>query len=137
VQGKNLEAVKKILDCAKKLEEAGAFSLVLEMVSEESAKFISENLEIPTIGIGAGRFTDGQILVGDDILGKFGSFTPKFARKYADCASIIFKAAKDYVKEVQNGEFPAEDEVFHLKEDEKNELESYSYDCANARICKI
>lgn len=89
VQGKSADKTKFIFEQAKKLEEAGAFSVVLEMVPEESAKFITENINISTIGIGAGRFTDGQVLVADDILGKFSEFKPKFARKYADLKTVI------------------------------------------------
>lgn len=136
IQGKNLEGIKRILHAAKKLEEAGAFCLVLEMVSEEGAKFISENLHIPTLGIGAGRFVDGQILVGDDVLGKFDAFTPKFARKYADMKSLIVNAAAQYVKDVREENFPSETEVFHIKDDEKDEFENYTHNSGNAGVCQ-
>ncbi len=119
VQGKTFENTKKILEQAKNLESAGAFSIVLEMVPEESAKYISESLQIPTIGIGAGRFTDGQVLVADDILGKYSEFTPKFARKYADLKTMINKAAQGYIGDVVSGKFPSEDEVFHVPPEEK------------------
>ncbi len=132
VQGKSLENTKFILEQAKKLEQAGAFSVVLEMVPEESAKYITDNLNIPTIGIGAGRYTDGQILVADDILGKFSEFKPKFARRYADLKSVISSAAESYIDEVTTGKFPQESEVFHLPDEVKSELEGleeieYSY----------
>lgn len=123
VQGKSLENTKLIMQQAKKLQEAGAFSIVLEMVPEESARYITENLEIPTIGIGAGRFTDGQILVADDILGKFSEFKPKFARKYADLKSVIYNAAEKYIKDVENMKFPDESEVFHLPDEVKTQVE--------------
>lgn len=123
VQGKSADKTKFILEQAKKLEEAGAFSVVLEMVPEESAKFITENINISTIGIGAGRFTDGQVLVADDILGKFSEFKPKFARKYADLKTVIFKAAQSYIEDVTSGTFPDESEVFHLSQESKAELE--------------
>ncbi|OGI21820.1 MAG: 3-methyl-2-oxobutanoate hydroxymethyltransferase [Candidatus Melainabacteria bacterium RIFOXYA12_FULL_32_12] len=122
VQGKNLEATKKILEQAKKLEEVGAFSIVLEMVPEESAKLITDNLNIPTIGIGAGRFCSGQILVTDDILGKYSDFTPKFARKYLDLASLTKKAFSEYKEDVISGKFPAESEIFKLTVEEKERL---------------
>lgn len=122
VQGKSAENTKFILKQAQKLQNAGAFSIVLEMVPEESAQLISENLEIPTIGIGAGRYTDGQILVADDILGKFSEFKPKFARRYADLKSVITDAAKGYISDVIAGRFPDESEIFHLTEDALNEL---------------
>lgn len=124
VQGKSAENTQFILEQAKKLENAGAFSVVLEMVPEESAKLISEKLKIPTIGIGGGRYTDGQILVADDILGKFSEFKPKFARRYADLKSTISVAAESYIADVKNLKFPSESEVFHLPDDEKKELES-------------
>lgn len=123
VQGKSADKTKFILEQAKKLEDAGAFSIVLEMVPEESAKLISEKLSIPTIGIGAGRYTDGQVLVADDILGKFSEFKPKFARRYADLKSIILNAGASYIEDVVSGKFPQESEVFHLSEDARAELE--------------
>ena len=112
IQGKNNEAANKILEQAKSLEEAGAFGIVLEMVPEESAKYITDNLNIPTIGIGAGRYCSGQILVIDDILGKYPDFTPKFARKYADLASMIKQAVTSYKDDVISGNFPAQNEIF-------------------------
>lgn len=125
VQGKSFENTLKILEQAKKLEEAGAFAVVLEMVPEESAKYISENLSIPTIGIGGGRYCDGQILVADDILGKYGEFKPKFARRYADMKTLIFEAAKNYISDVKTNKFPDESEVFHLSDEERKKLENH------------
>ncbi|EKE04339.1 MAG: hypothetical protein ACD_20C00086G0029 [uncultured bacterium] len=122
IQGKSLEATKIILEQAKKLEEAGAFAVVLEMVPEESAKLITNNLRIPTIGIGAGRYCSGQILVTDDILGKYSDFTPKFARKYLDLASLLKQAFTEYKKDVISGNFPAESEIFNLSQEEKERL---------------
>lgn len=124
IQGKSMEAAEFILEQAKKLEKAGACALVLEMVPEEAAKYITENLNIPTIGIGAGRYTDGQVLVCDDILGKYSEMTPKFARKYSDLKTEITNAAKSYISDVTSGAFPAENEIFHLSEEEANKLES-------------
>lgn len=122
VQGKNFDTTQKILEQAKKLEEAGIFALVLEMVPEESAKYITEHLEIPTIGIGAGRYCSGQILVTDDILGKYSDFTPKFAKKYTDLASIVKEAVTNYKNDVISGSFPSEKEIFSLSEEEKEKL---------------
>lgn len=124
IQGKSRQTVDLILEQAKRLEKAGACALVLEMVPEEAAKYITENLSIPTIGIGAGRFTDGQVLVCDDILGKYSEMTPKFARKYADLKSEIANAARCYINDVTSGVFPAETEIFHLSEEEATKLES-------------
>jgi len=123
VQGKNLETTQKILEQAQTLEEAGAFAVVLEMVPEEAARVITENLSIPTIGIGAGRYCSGQILVSDDILGKYSEFTPKFARKYADMAGLIKDAVSRYGDDVVNGDFPAGGEIFHLTDEERERLE--------------
>ena len=126
VQGKSYGATLEILEQAKKLELAGAFAIVLEMVPEESAKYITDNLTIQTIGIGAGRYCSGQILVSDDIFGKYSEFTPKFAKKYGDMKSLIQNCAKQYVEEVKNGFFPGEKEVFKLTEEELNQLEMRS-----------
>lgn len=127
VQGKSADKTKFILEQAKKLEKAGAFSVVLEMVPEESAKFITDNLAIPTIGIGAGRYTDGQVLVADDILGKFSDFKPKFARRYADFKSLIVEAGEKYINDVKSGAFPDESEVFHLSDDELAEIKKIEF----------
>lgn len=126
IQGKSYQATLEILEQAQKLERAGAFAVVLEMVPEESAKYITDNLTIPTIGIGAGRYCSGQILVSDDIFGKFSDFTPKFARKYGDLSLLIKNCATQYVKEVQNGKFPSEEEIFNLSEEELNQLNIHS-----------
>lgn len=125
VQGKNLKNTIEILEAAKKIQDAGAFSLVLEMVPDVCAKYISENLEIPVIGIGAGKYTDGQILVVDDVLGKFDGFSPKFVRKYADIKTTIKNAVSSYVIDVKEQTFPEINESFQLKEDEYEEFESY------------
>lgn len=123
VQGKSFETTLGIFEQAKKLEKAGVFAIVLEMVPEESAKYITDNLSVPTIGIGAGRYCSGQILVSDDVLGKFSDFTPKFARKYADLGLIIKNSAENYVQDVLSGEFPSEEEVFKLSEEELQKME--------------
>jgi len=122
IQGKSFGATLEILEQAKKLEKAGVFAIVLEMVPEESAKYITDNLTVPTIGIGAGRYCSGQILVSDDVFGKFSDFTPKFARKFGDLKSLIQESAKNYVEEVKNGSFPSEAEVFKLSEEELKHL---------------
>ena len=113
-QGKTIEDTELILEQAKRLQNAGAFSLVLEMVPEESAKYITENLDIPTIGIGAGKYCSGQVLVSDDILGKFSDYVPKFVRKYANLRDVITNAASSYINDVRNGTFPEEKEVMHV-----------------------
>ena len=102
----------------------GAFAIVLEMLPEEAANYITQRLNIPTIGIGAGKYCDGQVLVCDDILGKFSEFKPKFARRYANFQEEIIKAAKDYISDVKTAAFPDDAESFHLNEEEIKKLES-------------
>ena len=122
IQGKSFDATLAILEQAKKLEEVGVFSIVLEMVPEESAQFISENLKVPTISCGAGKYCSGHVMVSDDMLGKFSEFKPKFARKYGDMKSLILECAKQYDSDVKNGLYPSEEEVFKLNEDELKQL---------------
>ncbi len=129
IQGKTFDKTLEILEQAKQLEKAGVFAIVLEMVPEESAKYITDNLNVPTIGIGAGRYCSGQILVSDDIFGKFCDFTPKFARKYGDLSLLIKNCAAQYITDVQNGSFPSEEEVFKLSEEELKQLEINSGTC--------
>ena len=112
IQGKTKEAADEILSQAKELQKAGAFAIVLEMVPEESAKYITENIEIPTISCGAGRHCDAQVLVSDDIFGKYSEFTPKFARKYGDMRALILDCARKFDFDVKNGRFPSESEIF-------------------------
>lgn len=112
IQGKTQEAVEEILKQAKELEKAGVFSIVLEMVPQESTKYITENLSIPTISCGAGKYCDAQVLVSDDVFGKFSDFKPKFARKYGDMKELILDCAKKFDEDVKKGNFPSEDEIF-------------------------
>lgn len=112
IQGKTQEAAEEILRQAKELEKAGAFSIVLEMVPQECAKYITENLSIPTISCGAGKYCTAQVLVSDDVFGKYSDFTPKFARKYGDMKSFITECAKKFDYDVKTGAFPNEKEVF-------------------------
>ncbi len=112
IQGKTEETTKEILCQAKKLEQAGVFSIVLEMVPENSAKYITENLKVPTISCGAGRYCDAQVLVSDDVFGKYPEFKPKFARKYGDMGKLIFDCAKQYNEDVKSGKFPSAEEIF-------------------------
>lgn len=112
IQGKTQEAAETILKQAKDLEKAGAFAIVLEMVPQDCAKYITENLTIPTISCGAGKYCTAQVLVSDDVFGKFSDFKPKFARKYADMKSLILKCAKQFNEDVKSGKFPSDEEVF-------------------------
>lgn len=105
-QGQNQEQAQEILQTAKAIEEAGAFAIVIEAVPDELARKITQNLQIPTIGIGASIDCDGQILVIDDLLGLNQEFTPKFVKKYANLADEIKIAAQNYQAEVRNKIFP-------------------------------
>ena len=112
IQGKTKEAAEEILKQAKSLEQAGVFSIVLEMVPQNSARYITENLTVPTISCGAGKYCDAQVLVSDDVFGKFSDFKPKFARKYGDMKSLILDCAKRFNDDVKSGKFPSDDEIF-------------------------
>ena len=112
IQGKTTEATEEMLNQAKRLEDAGVFSIVLEMVPQDSAKYISENLRVPTISCGAGKFCSAQVLVSDDVFGKYSEFKPKFARKYGDMKSLILDCAKRFDSDVKTGKFPSDEEVF-------------------------
>lgn len=112
IQGKTQEATEELLKQAKELEKAGAFAILLEMVPQDCAKYITENLSVPTISCGAGKYCTAQVLVSDDVFGKFSDFTPKFARKYADMKSMIIDCAKRFDYDVKNGLFPSDKEVF-------------------------
>lgn len=122
IQGKTSEKIEEILKSAKQLEEVGCFAVVLELMPEDSAKYITENLTIPTIGIGAGKYCSGQIVVTDDILGKFTDFAPKFVKKYANLHDMVLSAVEEYIVEVKNELFPSEKESFALNLEEKEKL---------------
>lgn len=107
VQGKEEKAAAKIAADAKALEDAGAFSIVLECIPSDLAKKITETLSIPTIGIGAGPDCDGQVLVTNDMMGMFTDFTPKFVKQYAKLHAGIKEAVTQYVDEVKTGKFPS------------------------------
>ncbi|AFL67764.1 3-methyl-2-oxobutanoate hydroxymethyltransferase [Sulfurospirillum barnesii] len=106
VRGRSEEDILALIEDAKAVEKAGAFSVVIEGVVEEAAKRISEAISIPTIGIGAGKYTDGQVLVWSDMLGFFQAFKPKFVKRYLDGATLVQDAVDAYVKEVQTRQFP-------------------------------
>ena len=122
IQGKSADTTEKILESALKLQDAGAFAVVLELMPAQSAEYITKNLKIPTIGIGAGAGCSGQIVVIDDILGKFTDFTPKFVKKYANLHDIIYNAADKYLSEVKEGIFPSEEQSFELNTEEREKL---------------
>jgi len=99
------------------LQEAGVFSIVFECIEEELAAELTGKLEVPTIGIGAGRYTDGQILVVNDMLGLSGDFEPRFVKKYIQLDTMILEALKKFSSEVRDGEFPAESNVYRSREE--------------------
>ncbi len=122
VQGRTADAAKRLIDDAKSLEEAGAFSIALEMVSHEVAKIISETISIPTIGIGSGLHCDGQVLVVHDILGLYEKLQPKFVRQYLSLSDEIVKAVKNYKNDVVAGKFPEEENWFSMEAGEFEKL---------------
>jgi 3-methyl-2-oxobutanoate hydroxymethyltransferase len=117
VQGKKESEFNKILEQAHKIEAAGAFMLVLEGIPEDLGKKISEELKIPTIGIGAGRFCDGQVLVYHDILG-MSDFVAKFVKQYENLSDKITSALGRFCKEVKIGDFPTEEHIYNRKNKE-------------------
>jgi len=117
VQGKDIETATKLIKDAVALDEAGVFSMVLEGVPTKLAKKITEEVSVPTIGIGAGHYCDGQVLVINDMLGMFKGHIPKFVKKFANLEPIIIAALRDYKKEVQEGTFPGEEHGFTINDD--------------------
>jgi 3-methyl-2-oxobutanoate hydroxymethyltransferase len=112
VQAKQKFEQEKLLSDALALQDAGAFAIVLEAIPEDIAKQVTNRLIIPTIGIGAGKFCDGQVLVIDDMLGMFEDFTPKFVKKYANLSSTIKDAVNTYIKDVESGNFPSSENTY-------------------------
>ncbi len=121
-QGKTASAAKRLLEDAKILEDAGAFSLVLESVPAQLAEYISKQISIPTIGIGAGAGCDGQVLVTHDMLGLFERFTPKFVKQYANLHEVMNKAFADYLDDVETKRFPAVEHTVEMSAEEWKEF---------------
>lgn len=117
VQGKDEAAARKLIADALAIQEAGVFSVVLECVPAPLAKLITEKLEVPTIGIGAGSDCDGQVLVTHDMLGLYGGVSPKFAKRYVQLSDQITEALKAYKNEVENRSFPGPEHTFGMSED--------------------
>lgn len=122
VQAKESDAVKKIVEDAKLIEEAGAFAIVLEGIPKKVASIITKEISIPTIGIGAGSECDGQVLVYQDMLGMFSDFVPKFVKQYANVGSVMKEAITNYIKEVQDGTFPEDCHSFKIDDSELEKL---------------
>jgi 3-methyl-2-oxobutanoate hydroxymethyltransferase len=121
-QGKSAEAAKRLFEDALILQEAGCFSILLETIPTQLASLMSEKLEIPTIGIGAGVSCDGQVLVTHDLLGLFDRFTPKFVKKYAHLHREMATAISSYKTDVENGTFPSDEHSFEMTEEELDAL---------------
>ena len=122
VQGKTKDSAVKLIDDAKDLEDAGVFSIVLEMVSHEVAEIISETISIPTIGIGSGAGCDGQVLVVQDLLGMYDKIKPKFAKRYMSLSEDIVNSLENYKKDIELGMFPAQENWFSMNEEELRKL---------------
>ena len=122
VQGKTKEDAIQLIEDAKIITESGVFSIVLEMVSSQVAKIITQKVSVPTIGIGSGKDCDGQVLVVHDMLGLFEKLKPKFAKRYLSLSEEIRNAVKSYVEEVKEEKFPAIENEFQMDESEYNKL---------------
>jgi len=122
VQGRTAEAAKRLIEDAKMLEEAGAFAIVLELVPREVAEIITSQLEISTIGIGAGTNCDIQVLVLHDLVGMTFGRQPRFVRQYANIREVMTEAIKNWSDDVKSGNYPNEKETYGLTEETKKEL---------------
>lgn len=122
VQGKSEEAAQKLIDDALAVQEAGAFAVVLECIPAKLATLITKKLDIPTIGIGAGAGCDGQILVYQDMLGMFSDYVPKFVKRFANVGDAMKAGFADYIKEVSEGTYPAEEHTFKIDDEVLDKL---------------
>ena len=122
VQGKTAEAAQKLIDDARRVEEAGASMLVLECVPAPIAEKITQAVSIPTIGIGAGAGCDGQVLVYQDMLGMFSDYVPKFVKHFAEVGDIMKQAFADYTAEVKAGTFPTQAQTYGIADDVLDKL---------------
>jgi len=122
VQGKDAESARNLINSAKDLEKAGAFMVVMECIPDILASMITKELGIPTIGIGAGKDCDGQVLVYHDTVGLFERFTPKFVKQYIKLGPMIIDALKEYKKEVEEGVFPGEEHIFRMSKGEAEKI---------------
>jgi len=122
VQGKTADDAKIILEQARKLEDAGCSFLLLEAMPRESAEMIADNLNIPVYGIGAGDKVNGQLVIMHDLIGLFWEFKSKFVKRYCEAGKIIESALKDYVDEVRDLKFPAQENFYEIKDNELEKL---------------
>ena len=121
--GATVEEAVKLIEESKALEEAGAFAIVLEKVTSEVSKIITNHSRIPIIGIGSGPMIDGQVLVLHDLLGLYNEFNPKFIKRYLELSKLISKAITQYCSEVREGIFPNEDHTYHMQNGENEKLQ--------------
>ncbi|MEW5866149.1 MAG: 3-methyl-2-oxobutanoate hydroxymethyltransferase [Bacillota bacterium] len=124
-QGRTVEAARELVLDAMAIQEAGAFSILLEAIPPEVGEAITERLSIPVLGIGAGIHCDGQLLINGDMLGLVEAFTPKFVKKYANLAEVITKAISEYIHDVRELKFPEEKHTYKMKEGEPEKLEEF------------
>ena len=124
VQARTLDMARQLIEDAQMLEEAGAFSIVLEAIPDRLAALVTRKISIPTIGIGAGAGCDGQVLVTHDLIGFFDQFTPKFVRQYANLTEVLSQAFRAYRADVQARKFPASDHSFSMPDDIWSVLEA-------------
>jgi 3-methyl-2-oxobutanoate hydroxymethyltransferase len=122
-QGRTADAARELIEDALAIEKAGAFALLLEAVPPEVGRIITGMLGIPVLSIGAGMYTDGQLLIVGDMLGYFEAFTPKFVKKYANLAEIIEKAFREFSEDVRAGKFPEEKHCYRMLEGEYEKLQ--------------
>lgn len=124
VQGRDTASARKVIEDAKALEKAGVFAVLLEFVTAEVAKIVTEELAIPTIGIGAGAHCNGQALVITDVLGlTMWTPTPKFAKQYVNLSETILNALRNYVDDVRTGKFPTDEHSYHMDKEEAEKLQ--------------
>ena len=136
VQGKTVLSAIKLLEDARAVQEAGAFGMVVEAVPEEVATMVTDKLSIPTIGIGAGNGTSGQVLVQVDMSGNYppGRFLPKFVKKFGDVWSESLKAVETYRRQVKSREYPAKEHTYPIEEENLNKIrEAFTQDLSEAR----
>ena len=126
VQGKSAESARRLITDAKKLQDAGCFSIVLEAIPAPVAEMITAVLSIPTIGIGAGNKCDGQVLVYHDLVGLYQDFTPKFVKQYANLSKSITDAVKQYCRDVQQRKFPSDKHSFNISSKELQKLQDWN-----------
>jgi 3-methyl-2-oxobutanoate hydroxymethyltransferase len=124
VQGKKAEKAKELVESAKALEKAGAFSIVLECVPDRVARIVTESIGIPTIGIGAGPWCDGQVLVFHDMMGLTPNFSARFVKQYADLPSIIVQALQQFSSEIKSSTFPSEEHSFPIEDSEFEQIQN-------------